>query len=410
MANKLNNIKFEKETEDNQSIQKKNLLKKLTDEKLNRYIKFASAIALTLIVIYLFSMVAGEYLSGVLSTLGMIASAFIIAYILSILLEPGLIILEKLGIKSNNARASIVTLIFLLIIGLIIFVVIIPAVKSLVANSSNVDIVNTIKNTYSRFLDIMPAWMSSYLETYTADIGDTVARIDFEEVLPFMTKTLGGIVKIVLTLVYTFLFLFFMLKERDRLISSFENVLPKKLRRHYKNFTMTSENVFRQYVKGHFTVIFSTFLIALITFLIMGAVTGYANLVKYAFLFAIIIGLFDLIPYIGPWIGGVIVIAISAFLLGSFNIILAITIAVFAFQMVENLALQPIIMGNSLEVHPLGILTAMIIFASLGIGIIGIILAAPITSIIKILFRYIKAELQEKKLRDEMLLEQDIKG
>ena len=180
-------------------------------------------------------------------------------------------------------------------------IVIMPALKSLVDYAQANDIVGKVKSTYIKFLEILPSPVADYLKEYTSDIGGTLSKVNLEKITPYIVKALGGMLEIILTIVYTFLFLFFMLKERKRLIDSFQNVIPAKYIAHYENFTKNSEKVFREYIKGYFTVILSLFMISFITFLIIGGVTNQGNLVKYALLFALILALTDLVPYIGPF-------------------------------------------------------------------------------------------------------------
>ncbi|MGI6701199.1 MAG: AI-2E family transporter [Christensenellales bacterium] len=370
----------------------KDIDKNPVDEKLNRYLKIAGAAALTLIIVYLIRLVAGDFVRNVFSTIGIIITSFIVAYLLSILLEPVMKLLEKVKISNSNVRAGIVTIFFLLIVIGIIMIVIMPALKSLVDYAQANDIVGKVKSTYIKFLEILPSPVADYLKEYTSDIGGTLSKVNLEKITPYIVKALGGMLEIILTIVYTFLFLFFMLKERKRLIDSFQNVIPAKYIAHYENFTKNSEKVFREYIKGYFTVILSLFMISFITFLIIGGVTNQGNLVKYALLFALILALTDLVPYIGPFIGAVVVMIISAILLNNFYIILAIGIALIVFQAIEGLILQPVIMGNRVLVHPLGIFTAMLLFTAMGFGVMGVILAAPVASLIKLTYNYIKSE------------------
>jgi len=390
------NIKNEN-NEANEKPIKEKIIGKFSDDKINKYLKIICAVAVTLIVLYFINNLFGEPLRKFFSTLGIIVTSFVLAYLLSILLEPVMDFLQKIKIKNVNARAGIVTIFFLGLIVLIIFLIIVPAIKSFVLTATSGDVVERVKLAYQKFLNVLPGFLSDYLKSYTTDIGHTVSRLDMDKVIPVIIGAMGGIVKIVITIVYTFLFLFFMLKERDRLLDSFETIMPKSFIRHYDKFTETSEVVFREYIKGYFTVIMILFLMSYFTFLIIGGIAGQSELVKYAILFAFILGITDFIPYIGPWIGSAVVIIISVIVITSFGTLIAIGIALITFQMIESLILQPVIMGNRVHVHPLGIFTAILIFSSMGIGLLGVVLAAPITGLIKLTFNYIKKEVQEKK-------------
>ena len=105
----------------------------------------------------------------------------------------------------------------------------------------------------------------------------------------------------------------------------------------------------------------------------------------YAFLFAIIISLTNIIPFIGPYIGGVPAILVSF----SVSTRLGITslIIIFALQFIESNFIQPYIMSKSLKINPIIIIIGLIVFGHF-FGILGMLLSAPLTCIIKILINY----------------------
>ena len=74
---------------------------------------------------------------------------------------------------------------------------------------------------------------------------------------------------------------------------------------------------------------------------------------------------------------------------------IAIIVANFTGQFLQGNILQPIIMGREVNLHPLLVLSSFIFFGAL-LGMTGIILAIPITGIIKTSFEYF-GELKEKK-------------
>jgi predicted PurR-regulated permease PerM len=116
--------------------------------------------------------------------------------------------------------------------------------------------------------------------------------------------------------------------------------------------------------------------------------------VRYAIAIALLAGIARFVPYIGPlttWT----VTALVAFFQGSnyFGLIplhyaiLAVACALFLDQIFDNL-IGPRIMGESLGVHPAAVLVTAIVCANL-IGIIGLVLAAPVLASLKVLGRYV---------------------
>ena len=103
-------------------------------------------------------------------------------------------------------------------------------------------------------------------------------------------------------------------------------------------------------------------------------------------LFGVFCGLTDLIPYIGPYIGG------SAAVIVGFSqntkIGLAILIACVIVQLVENYILQPIVMSKAIELHPVTIIIGLLLFGHF-FGIIGMIIATPILALLKVIYEFI---------------------
>jgi len=101
--------------------------------------------------------------------------------------------------------------------------------------------------------------------------------------------------------------------------------------------------------------------------------------VPYALVLAIIAGLFELIPYIGPWLSAIPAVLIAATI--SPALAAAVLILYFIIQELENYLIVPKVMEKSVNIHPVITITAMMIGGQLA-GMVGILLAVPITAIV----------------------------
>lgn len=97
----------------------------------------------------------------------------------------------------------------------------------------------------------------------------------------------------------------------------------------------------------------------------------------------IAIGLANSIPYFGPLIGYILSIVISIIETGDFSLVIPCIIAVLIAQILDNVVLQPLIFSKSADMHPVAILFIILIGAQTA-GIIGMLVAIPIATIIKI--------------------------
>ena len=119
---------------------------------------------------------------------------------------------------------------------------------------------------------------------------------------------------------------------------------------------------------------------------------------KAPLLFGFICGITDLIPYIGPWIGGAIAVIVG--LAGGVDTGIFTLVVVFVAQMLESFVLQPVIMSKTMKLHPVTIIVGLLIFQHF-FGIIGMVIATPVIACLKIIFTYVDSKFHFFSLKDE---------
>ncbi|AQS09424.1 pheromone autoinducer 2 transporter [Clostridium saccharobutylicum] len=149
--------------------------------------------------------------------------------------------------------------------------------------------------------------------------------------------------------------------------------------------------VFGRYLRGQLLEAFFVGVLSAISLEIVG--------IKYSFVIGIISGICNMIPYVGP-IVGTILAAIMGLLSGNpLNILYAI-IAMLVVQQIDNHILAPKIVGDSVGLHAVFTMMAILIGGSVG-GLLGMLLAVPITASVRVIFNdwydgYIKKQNQPK--------------
>lgn len=114
--------------------------------------------------------------------------------------------------------------------------------------------------------------------------------------------------------------------------------------------------------------------------------------IEYILLLAVIAGVTELIPVIGPVIG-----AVPAIILGLFQspgTVVAVAILYIGIQMLENNFLVPRIIGESVGIHPAFLIVLMVVMSQV-FGFVGIILAAPLSAVVRDIFLYVYGRLQD---------------
>ena len=107
----------------------------------------------------------------------------------------------------------------------------------------------------------------------------------------------------------------------------------------------------------------------------------------YSFLLGILAGIMELIPYFGPILASVPILAIA--LLKGKILFIKTLVAIILIQQLEGNVLAPKILGDSLGLHPLTVIFLLLSGFTLG-GVVGMILAVPLAAIVRnlyILFR-----------------------
>lgn len=115
--------------------------------------------------------------------------------------------------------------------------------------------------------------------------------------------------------------------------------------------------------------------------------------VKYAFILALISGFLNFIPYIGPWVTSILLIALIAVSSGSWLTVLYVLVAVTVIQEIENKLLTPILMKKMTDVPPVLVLVSLLLGARI-FGFLGMIFAVPVFGII---YELIKEFLERRR-------------
>ena len=177
-----------------------------------------------------------------------------------------------------------------------------------------------------------------------------------------------------------------MLIDYENIIESLHKLFPKKGHNEYIELTHNISVNTRKVVNSTLFVAFLVFLFDTIGFYAIG--------LKSAMLFGFFCGLTDLIPYIGPYIGGGVAVVVG-FTQGPIVGIGVLIIAVIV-QPLESYILQPVVMSQATNLSPVIIIVGLLVFGYF-FGIPGMVIATPCLAIIKEIFRFIKVRIKRYK-------------
>ena len=164
-----------------------------------------------------------------------------------------------------------------------------------------------------------------------------------------------------------------MVLERKNIGAFILDITPKHLEIYIKNHYRIIQNVCTSWIKATLILSGSIFFITYVGLFLVEWIFDFST--ERLFTLALIGGIMEFIPYVGPLIA-----LIPAVIIGlgiSWEVALIITILYLVIQRLENDFLVPYVMSKNLDLSPFLVFIAMIAGASLG-GVMGIILAMPV--------------------------------
>jgi predicted PurR-regulated permease PerM len=185
---------------------------------------------------------------------------------------------------------------------------------------------------------------------------------------------------------------FYMLKDYEKIKKAVWYITPKKWRGEGILFLRDVDKSLGSYIRGQLLVCVIIGTISALSFWFIG--------LRYPLLLGLIVGVTNIIPYFGPVIGAVPAVIIAATM--SVKMILFVVIIIAVLQFLEGNILSPFIVGKSLHMHPLLIMFALLTGGEIG-GILGLILAVPILSILKVSLLHAKQHFS-KNVSDNHLM------
>lgn len=317
-----------------------------------------------------------NFLGAVLSIL----SPFFIGIIIAWLLDPIVTWLQKNGFK----RAIATVMVFLSFISLVVlfFVLLIPSFADQINEfiGSAPSVLNNIKNfgenLFDKLNNIYDYDFTNIKEQLYGGLSNIVSGLTVtlpNKVISMASSIVSGGLNIIFGLFIAFYMLFDFNNVRKHLF----NLLPKSIHADAITLTDRLNKTLKSYVQG-------TLLIMLLLFIFQSITLAIAGL-SSPMLFGMFCAVTNVIPYIGPYIGGIPAVIVGFTISPATGIftLLAVVIA----QFLESYFLNPIVMSKTMKLHPVTIMIGLLIFGHF-FGILGMVLATPIISCIKIIFNF----------------------
>ncbi|MEM1043069.1 MAG: AI-2E family transporter [Bacteroidota bacterium] len=307
-----------------------------------------------------------------LRPVGSVVQMVVLGALLAYLLDPLVGRLEARGMGRTGAAA---TVFFSALLGLgLPLTLLFPALAAQVrALREGIDM-----TAASEMVAEIDLWVGGWAEPLGLDAPDLRTWLadatgqHFGNIVAMVPGVLGLAVQVVVVPVIAF----FLLRDGRRFRRGFIGLVPNR----YFEFTLSAlrraDAQLGGYLRGQLLAATIVGLLATLALWLIG--------VEYYFLIGLVAGVANMIPFLGPFIGGAVAVTVSTVTTGSFSFVVPIFLSFSAIQMIDNFISQPLLLAQNVELHPLAILVVLLV-AGEAFGILGLLLAVPTAAVLKVL-------------------------
>ena len=326
---------------------------------------------------------------------------FIVAGVLGYALAPLVKRLEHLMPWNerwpNFSRVVSVLFIYLLVIGVVVGALAFIVPPAFGEARDFVDEVpelykqarTTIESWNKEYTDRVPEELRSEIELQVGNIGSVLISVAGT----VLARTVSGVsntLTLVISLAIVPLFLFYVLKDHEVALSAFYSVFPERARRHVRNVLRIADRTLGAYIRGQLILAVAVGLLVFAGLTLLG--------IRFTVLLALVAGVTELIPVIGPILGAVPAVLVT--LATSPGDLIWVLLLYLVVQQVENILLVPRVQGEAVNIHPAFILVILVVGSETA-GLWGMVVAVPLAGVAKDVFRYLYNEWSEPVLAEK---------
>jgi predicted PurR-regulated permease PerM len=344
-----------------------------------------------------FKMVVGITIAGLVLALLIyfrsIIGPLILAFILVYLLHPVAVLLNSRTKLSWRASVNIIYIILLILL----------ITSSTLIGLATVQQIQNLIKVIQQFVNDLPSLIDKLsgevimIGPYTIDLGQILNLgqlgtqvISTLQLIIGRAGTLAGtLASATASTIGWGLFLlvisYFVLADTGKVPNALDFINVPGYADDIQRISNSLGRIWNAFLRGQLTIV----ILVIISYSILLSILG----VRYAIAIAILAGLARFVPYVGPVITYIVMGLVTLFQGGNYfglqpfyYTLLVIILSIIMDQIYDNLV-SPRVMGKSLGVHPAAVLVVAIIAANL-IGLIGLVLAAPVLASVSLLGRY----------------------
>ncbi|GAB6169744.1 AI-2E family transporter [Clostridium carnis] len=350
----------------------------------NKYIKYKEII-IAIVFSILVSVVGAKlidnypYFFGIIKKLFSLIVPFIYGLVIAYILNPLVKLLEKrFKLKSGVAILST----YILIIGAMSLVIVycIPnVVQSIIDLTKNIpDYITDAQSWLNNFLNneavkgiITKTGTFDSVNSLIAQVGTMAVNV-LEGSVSYIFSVSSQLVKIFLGILISI----YVLVDKDRIILETKKVTYLILKEKRAKKLIEAIRIYHKMIGTYIGIkAIDSSIIGIMAFILLNIVKS-----EYAVLLACIVGITNMIPYFGPFIGEIVGFLFNVFVSPTKG--LTVFLVLFALQMFDGWYLDPKLIGSKVGVRPFFIILAVVIGGGF-FGPIGMLLASPTAATLK---------------------------
>ncbi|MFD2923500.1 AI-2E family transporter [Halobacillus naozhouensis] len=324
------------------------------------------------------------FFAPIFTYLAAIAIPFIGGGILFYISRPVMLFLEKY--KVPRLLAILAVFLLFIFIGYLITRFIAPIAQEqfskLIDNFPRmVEVVSDTINYWQQNQAIIP-------DQFNSAINNVIQNLEsyLKEASTIVIDVISQFIGFVFALILVPLFLFFMLKDGDKLVPFLRQFMNERVGKSFEKLAKSLDHTLNSFIIGQLTVSVFVGMILLVGYLIID--------LHYSLTLALFAMMMNVIPFVGPFLA-----VIPAILVALFQkpiLVLYVAIIMVVAQQIEGNLVSPNVMGKALNIHPLTVITVILAAGSLA-GFLGLLFAIPTYALVKTVITHFYHEWLENR-------------
>ncbi|GLC32497.1 AI-2E family transporter [Clostridium omnivorum] len=396
------------------------MIDKIKSKVNKKYTTICAYIIITSLIIFILARATfeiGSILKAVTSALkyiGRLLTPVFVGIIIAYIINPLVVLIERLlrkvkflKFKNDKKYRNIAVFVCMVLIILVVFLLIGTFIFSITKQFSNmkfdkvISVITSYINGFSDSLINIEAKLKSMniesraAEQYVAQISKTLINWlnNFADNLAANTMNISGYIS---NFVFGLIIAIYLLLDKDEFIqygNKFSKAMfSERTEKKVKKWLEDLDQIFSGYIRG-------TLLDALFICVTLSITLGIIG-IKFGVLIGIIAGFCHLVPYFGP-IVAFIGTVIFGLLNGQYTQVIVAIIVLFIIIQIDANIIAPKLLGSSVSLKPVFILISIIIGAELA-GVLGMVLAVPVTALIRLILKKVLEErIKKKEFRED---------